>query len=439
MPLVANRWRLAYFLILAGATAACASHLKYAGPLATLPDPSPQVSLPILDPLLKPELSVFGTVSGPSGASAGLWFTVDSGWTALNVPQPIAQRLELRELGRGRVVTAVGASADEPVLLAPRVTFEKLAASDVLVGTVDHLAVLGQAILRHSPWEVSWTRGTLTLGALPWTEGGDVLGVWLHPDRQHQADQVEVLINGHPTRLLLDTGASLSALPAAVGAALGLPARPFKGTLSSAGGAASIDHVVEGQLRLGALDLGLTAFAALPNGGSQALLGLDILSRFDFQVIPGVRLLLRPRGELRATARERAARWPWLPTACAHVGCIRARVTASGQHGQLEIERERRLPVAAAWVLGCAEPEHVAPSSPMAQRLTQRGLRLPFERIVLRLSPAAPTIVTTELAFASRLWFRPDGTGCKDLEVLDVLAIPSGQAIAGGAEARISP
>jgi len=69
----------------------------------------------------------------------------------------------------------------------------------------------------------------------------------------------------------------------------------------------------------------------------------------------------------------------------------------------------------------------------------RRGLRLPFEHIALRLSPAAPTTVTIPLAFASRLWFRRDATGCKNLEVLDAVPIPGSEAIAGGAEARILP
>jgi len=430
---------LSGLLILAGIAASCTTRLTYTGPLAALPDPAPRVSLPILDPLLKPELSVYGTVSGPGGESAGLWFTVDSGWTIVNVPRQVARRLKLQEVGRGSVVTAVGSSADESALLAPRLTLAKLVASDVLVGTADNVAVLGQAILRHSTWEVSWTRGTLTLGAEPWTEAGDVMGLELHPDTQHQVDQVEVSINGHRTSMLLDTGASLSALPSTVGAALGLPARPFHGALTTAGGASAIDSVVEGQLRLGSLDLGLTAFAALPSGGRQALLGLDILSRFDFQVIPGVRLLLRPRGELRASARERVARWPFMPTGCAHVGCLRARVTEQGQNGLLEIERDQPLPVAAKWVLACADPEHVAPSAALVQVLTAPSVRLPFERIVLRLSPTAPTTVTTQLAFASRLWLRPGAEGCKNLEVLDVVALPDNEVIAGGAAAQISP
>lgn len=134
----------------------------------------------------------------------------------------------------------------------------------------------------------------MTLGAPPWTEGGDVTALALLPDTQHHVDRVEVEINGQPTKLLLDTGASLSALPAPVAAALGLPERTFKGSLNSAAGSSVIDSVVEGRLRIGSIDLGPIAFARLPSGGKQALLGLDILSRFDFQVIPGQRLRISP-------------------------------------------------------------------------------------------------------------------------------------------------
>src|SRR5690349_4389061 len=103
---IAIRRRCALALALVGVS--CMTRVKYAGPLAVLPDPAPRAVLPIRDPLLRPELSVYGTLTGSNGQRAGAWFTVDSGCSNVTVPSALAHTLKLRELGRARVETAIG-------------------------------------------------------------------------------------------------------------------------------------------------------------------------------------------------------------------------------------------------------------------------------------------------------------------------------------------
>jgi hypothetical protein len=132
-------------------------------------------------------------------------------------------------------------------------------------------------------------------------------------------------------------------------------------------------------------------------------------------------------------------RWSWIPESCASVGCIRASISPSGANGVLEIEREAPLPESAQFVLACAEPAPEPPSATLVQLVTAGQLPLPLQRIVLRLNRTAPARLTTAVPFASRLWFAPDGSGCRNLEVLDASALPGNESILGEATAHASP
>jgi predicted aspartyl protease len=300
--------------IAAALGAACsgplAPYVASIGAWGKFPPAAPPVVLPIRDPLRRPDLSVEASIAGPAGRREQLWMIVDSGATGVSVPLNVEQELGLRDVGQANVAALGGDGIAERVFVAPGLAVGGLAVSDVLVtASPRQVAVLGQSILRHAPWEVAWDRGTLTLGAAPWDDSPEVYAVPLHGTRFF-CDEVEARVDGRPVRMLLDTGALVSTIPDDVGASLGLPARPFHGAgMRGAAGAVPVDRAYVATLELGALIVPGHAFAAL-KAGAPALLGRDILSRFDFQVLPGRRLLLRRRGDLRGSAAGRIARWP---------------------------------------------------------------------------------------------------------------------------------
>ena len=148
--------------------------------------------------------------------------------------------------------------------------------------------------------------------------------------------------DGRPLRMLLDTGATLSALPADAAASLGLLPTASPGMLLGVAGLIPLSHAYAGTLEIGATRIDGQRFLELP-AGKTALLGLDVLSRFDLLVVPGQRLLLRARGDLRATAAARIRRWTWLPV-CASPACVRAHLEPAGRNGSLELTIEAALP-----------------------------------------------------------------------------------------------
>ena len=201
--------------------------------------------------------------------------------------------------------------------------------------------------------------------------------------------------------MLLDTGATLSALPADAAASLGLLPTASPGMLLGVAGLIPLSHAYAGTLEIGATRIDGQRFLELP-AGKTALLGLDVLSRFDLLVVPGQRLLLRARGDLRATAAARIRRWTWLPV-CASPACVRAHLEPAGRNGSLELTIEAELPRPVHLLLGCAETN-------AADR-----------RLVVDLAGFKPGRVTTDVRLAASSWFSPQGAGCRQLEVLDIV------------------
>jgi predicted aspartyl protease len=406
--------------------AACAG-APYTGSWGQLPPPSAPVVLPIRDPLRRPDLAVEAVVAGPTGASARVWMLVDSGATGVSVPEGVQVDLGLRAVGHADVTTLGARRVSETIFVAPRFSLGDLTAADVPITASRHGgAVLGQSILRHAPWEVAWDRGTLTLGAAPWDERPEVSVVALHATR-YLTDEIDVRIEGRLVRMLLDTGALVSALPADLGAALGLPARPFHGAgMKGAGGPVPVSRAFVGTLEIGALTFVGHAFAALEAGGP-AVLGRDILSRFDFQVVPGSRLMLRRRDDMRGQAAERLARWPWLPPVCRTGACVRGRIERAGVHGRIEIASTIDVPFPVDLVLGCAAPRPAASAwapeiMPTSAELLSAGrVGAPFSHLLVSVAALrAGGVAAGDVPLAGRLWFAPDGTGCRELAVLDV-------------------
>jgi predicted aspartyl protease len=418
-----------------GLAGACAAPRRFDGPFAVFPEHAPMAVLAIRDPLERPDFSVEATVRGAGGHEAHLWMMVDSGASTVWVPSATARELGLRDFARGEVEGVAGRQV-QTFAVAPSLTIGALTASDVMVGvdTGQNPAILGQSILRRAPWEVSWERGTLTLGATPWREGDE--GVQALPLRadgaRNMPESVEVRVGGRPVRMLLDTGALTSALPDQLGPALGLEIEPraVRGYHDFVG-QFEVSRVFVADLELGAIRLERQRIFGV-SGREQPILGLDVLSRFDFQVIPGQKLLLRRRSDARVSAAARMARWPWLP-ACAVPGCVgAARVVADGRNGRVEIELEAALPRAARMLFACAEPAG-APSAAsdvpttLATMIDAGPLRGPMRHLLVISGPAPAGALRAEVALAGLLWFARDGSGCHELTLLDVAPAAPGE------------
>jgi predicted aspartyl protease len=417
----ASGWSLGAWLLVCLLSVACAT--QRAWPPLRFPADTKATVLRIREPLLKPDLAVEVAVQGDNGREAKLWMTVDSGAEQLAVPRELGQQLALREYGRSRVRSVEG-QTEEQVSIAKRFALGPWLLSDVALGLMRRLApgrgIIGQSILRRAPWEIAWDHGTLTLGAGPWKEGESIASLPLYPFDGHQVDEVELLLNGRTARFLFDTGAAFSAIPESLATKLGLKSRAIPASsFGTATSALAVERVFIGDVALGSLELPGQSFAALP-AGEHGLLGLDILSRFDLHVTPGERLLLRRRGDLRATAVGRIARWEFLAK-CRTPGCIRARIEPAGVNGRLDLEFEAPIARPLDVLFGCAEPSERPESLPsLAELITAGRLSLPFRHLIVSLQSTRAARASAEVPLAGRLWFSGSDAGCRELSVLDV-------------------
>jgi len=165
---------------------------------------------------------------------------------------------------------------------------------------------------------------------------------------------VTARINGRPLRMMLDTGALVSAIPESAAAEMGLEAETVPPhTFGGATGAFRADRVYVADIELGSVKLRGQRFM-MSVSRNLAVLGRDILGQYNIAIDPGHRLSLRRRGDLRATAEARVRRWRWMP-ACRSTGCARARIEPAGEGGRLELEIEAPLPGPIEILFGCAD------------------------------------------------------------------------------------
>jgi hypothetical protein len=388
--------------------------------------------LPLRDPIIGPEPSVLVTLPGRHGPWSA-WMYVDSG-------VPVEGAL-LHPASVDRIEPHYADRFVLPVLLSQRpvqfgregllssLTLGDLVVRDVpvVVTRVDDPAfrsgILGQGILGHAPWEIDWDRGTLTLGATPWPEAPDTIVVPLR--RSWGRDVVTLRIDGHPVEMFLDTGADISVIPADTARDAGLSVHEMA-PRSSPGGKVTSGDAALGPLRLGRID-----FRSVPHEWSgYGLLGLDVLSRYRIQVVPGERLALRPRGDTWQSAPERIARWPWT-RACPSVGCLRARVEPVGNDARLVFSFEVDLPHPVTLLLGCREADPVGSRFlTLWERLTSGRNSGPTDHIHLRVGSAVKDQALEAMVSNGNQW--QSRTGCHEISVLDVVPIPL-NTIPGGA------
>jgi len=396
---------------------------RYQQRRAVFPDSVPRATLAIREPLVRPELTVMATLRDSGGRSKPLWMSVDSGATGVTLPEKTYGALGLDPLSGVsiRTVDPSGRVLIRAAGLVPTMLLGALEVSDVVAALGDSGSVLGQSVLAHSPWEIDWDRGVLTLGATPWSEGTDTIVLPLH--HEGDGEVVTITIDGKPIDMVLDTGAFASTIPKGVGTSAGLTTTRMRPTLfKSMAGELVVRDLFSGEVRLGPLSVGRVDFAALSSGGRRAafgLLGLDVLSRYRVQVIPGTQLALRPREGMRRTAAARIARWGFLPLSCAHPGCVHAQIEKDGTRASLRVSFEADVTRPIDVLLGCEDDrgdDEVRTESRLAfahAPIEPKHVRVHLER------GTRGTVSTTKIAYGAA-WFQAGGGECRKLVALDV-------------------
>lgn len=318
---------------------------------AAFPTTTTVTRLPIRAPLVRPDLRVMATLRANEKRTSTLFMTVDSGATGVTMPATAYHALGLETL-RGVTIRSgdpFGRILTHDAGEVPEMILGSLTVREVITALGD-APVLGQSILTHAPWEIDWDRGMLTLGGNAWA--GDARTTLIPVRHEADGEVVRILVDGVPIDMILDTGAFVSMIPETRGD--GLSARRLPPTiLGSVGGETIVRRAFVGNVKLGALDVGVNEFAAVATAGRRAtfgLLGLDVLSRYQLQVVPGKHLALRPRGDVRQMTAERLARWSFLPTSCEHPGCVHGELS---EGSKLTVTLDADLAQSIEVLLGC--------------------------------------------------------------------------------------
>jgi predicted aspartyl protease len=301
--------------------------------------------LPIGDPFIVQGLYVPGRVVGADSRALAESFVVDSGATVSVIRENLVAELRLpaRDAEHVMTVDPMGRTRRMRLVTVPEVWLGPflLRGLEAAVLGVDNL--IGNDVLGQLAWEVDLDRATVTLDAPPWPAGAALARVPLvaagleataRDDTLVQSGpRIVVRLDGREVAMTLDTGASGSALPAALVKALGLRPppgpreQPFIGTAHALRERAAL---ASADLAIGDAHVGRRTFLVLEGGAdNHGLLGMDVLGSYVFRVEPGRWLELRARGDLEATAEARIARWPWAPR-CPPLGCATARLEGTG-------------------------------------------------------------------------------------------------------------
>jgi predicted aspartyl protease len=357
---------------------------------AIFPSSPPITRLPIRAPLGRPDLSVMATLRVSEKKSAPVWMSVDSGATGVTMPTESYYGLGLDRL------TGVTVRQEDPTGrvihrdagLVPQMTLGPLVIEDVVTALGGGATVLGQSVLSHGSWEIDWDRGLLTLGASRWTSDATILPL----RKEGDSEVVTMTIDGAPVDMVLDTGAYVSTIPETVGDGAGLHwKRTAPTTLHALTGEIVVRRTFVGDVKLGPLTIGRMELAGIHSGGRRAklgLLGLDVLSRYHVQVIPGAAIALRPRHDV--APRERIARWDFIPQSCEHMGCVHA--TFADGHLRVAIEADIEQPLEVLFACGSGKLRVRMPRTRNAEAVLPDAPCTSLD--TLDVAPLAPTAFT---------------------------------------------
>lgn len=176
-------------------------------------------------------------------------------------------------------VSFVGAIGDKAAILvidggAPRTVKvgQKLGAVTVLSVERERAVV-----------EIEGQRRTLVRGQHFQSGSGDRQSTVLAADgRGHFI--TEGAVNGTPVRFIVDTGATVVALPASDAVRLGIDYRKGRpGTSRTAGGAVPVYHVTFDTVKVGGIELQAVEGLVIEQGLDIALLGMSFLSRVEMK------------------------------------------------------------------------------------------------------------------------------------------------------------
>lgn len=412
----------------------CAATPEWHGSRLVFPATTRPTTLILRDPLvLREGVSIVAQVSrfSDGASSLPLWLTVDTGATGVVLPQATINLLGLAPIDhlRASLSDAAGHLRESDVVRVPSLILGDLALHEVMVEPLDEYRLLGQAVLSHTPWELDWDRGTLTLDAPEWPgDAADVVNIPLtRASGLGDTDTVVIAIDGAPYEMILDTGALASALPESLGRRLVPHELPFPMRERLPGGAVTFRRVFEGATSIGSAQLGARTFVAVPDSIlPRGNLGLDLLMRFRVRVVPGKTLSLRPREDLWQMAPARIARWPWT-AGCEHAACATAHIHATGGDATLTlaIERPEGFPMPVELILGC--PADPAPVTSAPQIMSSGG-KLSIAGVHHLVARVAPHVTGAEVAtvrWGGRLWFSAGGAACEELGILDVVPLSS--------------
>jgi hypothetical protein len=189
---------------------------------------------------------------------------------------------------------------------------------------------------------------------------------------------------------------------------------------------------------LGPLRLGRIDFLPFPRYvWGYGLLGLNVLSRYRIQVVPGKRLALRPRGDTWESAPQRIARWPWT-RACSSLGCLRARaLEPAGNDARLVFSFEVDLPYPVALLLGCRKADPAGSHLPTISERVTSGRNGDRMYIILSVASAAKDQTLETMVSAGSRWL--SRTRCREVSVLDVMPISLEQIPGGAVHAALWP
>lgn len=391
---------------------------------AAFPEGPSTWTVPLLSPLTTDNPRVWVELRGPNGTVRALPLLVDSGAAFTSLPADIVDDLGLGRVERNsvRVIDAAGRGRGWSGAIVPEARIGSLVLRDVPFFASEGAALLGADVLDQHPWSIERGRGVMTLGTAPWT-GAGVSNVDLR-SRRWRRNHVELVLDGEPTLLYLDTGATHTAIDRATGRALRLGeqhlAHPRRyetahGTMTVRklfrADAASLGHERLGPMHV--LPLRSFRFGGALNDKVVGLLGMDVLSRYDFRVAWGERLQLRRSPDLLGSTEARLSRWSWLPTCPSGRRCVSASLEPlSANSTRITVHARAGYHRPAAFLFGCVDHGgRIHPRMPWVEMISP-GLatdEVHRFRITQETHPSYGSV-----------WARHAARECRSLPLLDV-------------------